>query len=103
MCDPETVQTTRIPNEAVSDQPVPVLREIRIPDVCEALLEQERLGTLVIQRHGELTDKMRDWVQRVEADIIREKGLMGQESPMAEYYRSHYPESWALVAAEKSI
>ena len=103
LCAPATVQTTRIPNEAVSDQPVPVLREIRIPDVCEALLEQERLGTLVIQRHGELTDKMRDWVQRVEADIIREKGLMGQESPMAEYYRSHYPESWALVAAEKAI
>ena len=97
LCAPETVQTTRIPNEAVSDQLVQVLREIRIPDVCEALLEQERLGTLEIRRYETLTEKNLDWIRRAEADCIREYGLLNKPGPMADYYREHYPESWQDV------
>ena len=61
-------------------------------DVIDRFVQKEwKVEVRTTQYSGEVTD------------IIREKGLMGQESPMAEYYRSHYPESWALVAAEKSI
>ena len=57
LCNPESVENTRIPNEAVSEKTVPVLEEIVIPDVCEALLEQQWLGALVIRRYAELSQK----------------------------------------------
>ncbi len=102
LCAPETVEPTRIPNEAVSEKAVPVVREIRIPDVCEALLEQEKLGSLVIHRYSELSPKMRDWIRTVEADCIRKQALLHTPGEMADYYRLHYPESWADVEAEEA-
>ena len=99
-CAPESVEPTKIPNEVVSEKTVPITKEILIPDVCEALLEQERLGILVIHRYNELSQRMLDWIRGVEADCIREKNLLDASGEMADYYRLHYPESWAIVKAE---
>ena len=63
-CAPETVETTQIPNEAASTQDVPILSETVIPDAYNALLEQERLGTLVIRRYHDLPDRMLEWIQQ---------------------------------------
>lgn len=101
LCDPCETATTRIPNEVVSSSAVPVISETVIPDVCEALLEQERLGALVIHRYQDLTQGNLDWIRRTQADIIRKKNILSDTGPMADYYRSHYPESWAIVAAER--
>ena len=101
ICAPESVKPTEIPNEAVSERAVPVVKEITIPDVCEALLEQERLGALVIHRYRELQPNILDWIRRAEADCIREKHLLNTPGAMADYYRRHYPESWAIVEAEQ--
>ena len=103
ICAPELVETTRIPNEAVSEREVPVMEEIRIPDVCQALLEQERLGTLVIRRYGELSEKKLDWIRRVEKETILKHDLPGQDGPMAEYYKTHYPDSWADAEKEQAL
>ena len=100
LCDPEDTEVTKIPNEAVSSSPVPVIREIHIPDTLEALLEQERLGALVIHRYGELTEGKHRWIHKAEADSIRKLNLLHSPGPMADYYREHYPESWATVAQE---
>ncbi len=101
LCDPETTESTRIPNEAVSELPVPVISETRILDACEALLEQERLGNLVIHRYQELSEENRNWIRQVEADGIRHSNLLHNPGPMADYYREHYPESWAIVEKEQ--
>lgn len=98
ICAPESTEPTRIPNEAVSKTAVPVVQEIPIPDVCEALLEQERLGALIIHRFEELSEKQLAWVRQVEANTIREQGLLHRPGPMADYYRIHYPESWAMAS-----
>jgi len=100
LCDPESTASTRIPNEAVSEKQVPVIRETLIADACEALLEQERLGALVIRRYHELSEGMLAWIRKTEAECIRSLGLIGNPGPMADYYRIHYPESWAMVEAE---
>lgn len=100
LCDPAATETTQIPNEAVSEAAVPVISETYIPDACEALLEQERLGTLVIRRYHELPEEMLCWIRRVEADCIRKYGLMHTTGKMADYYREHYPESWSMVEKE---
>ena len=100
LCAPDRVTSTRIPNEALSDTPVSIISETVIDDVCEALLEQERLGTLVIRRYHELSPRMLDWIRKVEADTIREHNLLHTGGPMAEYMKAHYPESWAMVEAE---
>lgn len=101
LCAPERAEPTRIPNEAISETAVPVIREIHIPDACEALLEQEQLGTLVIHRYHELSEGMLNWIRRVEADRIRKSNLINTPGPMADYYREHYPESWAIVENEQ--
>lgn len=95
ICAPETVETTPIPNEAVSEGCVAVLEEIHIPDVCEALLEQERLGTLVIRRYEQLSPGMLAWIRRAETEEIRKRDLLNKGGPMADYIRAHYPDSWA--------
>ena len=101
ICAPASVETTRIPNEAVSGEPVAVVEEIVIPDVLEALLEQERLGALLIRRYHELPEKGYAWIRRTQAQIIRDNRLLHTPGPMADYYHTHYPESWADVQAEE--
>lgn len=101
ICGPEAVESTEIPNEAVSEEPVAILEEIQIPDVAQALLEQEKLGDLVIRRYEDLTEKEKAWILRAEADSIRKKDLLHNSGDEADYYRIHYPESWALAAQEE--
>lgn len=100
LCAPEHTASTPIPNEAVAESTVPIISETRIPDACEALLEQEKLGNLVIRRHHELPEEMLSWIRKVEAEEIRKKNLLHTPGPMADYYRTHYPESWALAEKE---
>lgn len=97
ICDPEYTQSTKIPNEVISETTVPVISETYIVDACEALLEQERLGTLVIRRYHELSDGMLNWIQRVQADRIQSSNLLTTPGEMADYYREHYPESWKMA------
>jgi hypothetical protein len=101
ICQPEQTETTQIPNEAVSEKPVPVIEEILIPDALEALLEQQRLGNLLIRRFHELPERAYDWIRNAEADCIRKADLIHNPGPQADYYRAHYPESWAMVEAEQ--
>lgn len=101
LCDPEITESTKIPNEVVSEKAVPIIREIRIPDACEALLEQERLGALVIHRYDTLPDRAHEWIRKTEAECIRKAGILNSPGPMADYYRTHYPESWDIVEAEQ--
>ena len=103
ICQPEAVETTRIPNEAVSDKVVPVLEEIWIPDVYEALLEQERLGNLLIRRYHEQSERMKAWIRKTETEIILEKGMLQNPGMMADYYRTHYPDSWADAKKEQAL
>ncbi len=102
LCAPEKTETTKIPNEAVSETAVPIIGETPIQDACEALLEQERLGTLVIYRYHELSEKKLDWIRNAEAECIRKADLLNNPGPMADYYREHYPESWAIVEKEQN-
>lgn len=100
LCDPIETDNTNIPNEAVSKETVPVVEETTIPNVYEALLEQERLGALIIRRHNEIPPRMLKWIEDTEADVIREKNLLQEAGPMADYMKMHYPSSWAIVERE---
>lgn len=96
----EGMEKTQIPNEYVSADEVPLEEEILIPDVYEALLKEERLGTIRIVRWAEVSEEARDWVRRTEMREILEAGLLGQDSPRARYMREKYPESWAMAQEE---
>lgn len=98
VCSPKKTSLTKIPNEIISTEIVPVLQEQLIPDICEALLEQEKMGTLVIHRYHTLSKQMKDWIRCEEAKTIRQYDLLNQPGSMAEYYRTHYPDSWEIVA-----
>ena len=96
----EGMQTTAIPNEVVSVEPVPVEEELVIPDVYEALLAWERRGGLRIIRWPEVDERGRAWIVRSEAEVI--ETLTDLNSPMARYLREKYPESWALAQSKRS-
>lgn len=96
----EGMEKTQIPNEYVSAEEVPVEEEIPVPDVCEALLEEERLGTMKIVRWPEVSEKMRRWIVNAEMEVILENKLLGTDTAMARYMREKYPESWAMAQEE---
>ena len=100
LCDPDSTQPTKIPNDAVCETAVPVICETHISDAYEALLEQERLGALVIHRHHTLSEEKRNWIRNAEADCIRKANLIHTPGARADYYREHYPDSWAMVEKE---
>ena len=70
-----------IHNEAVSAQPMPVLKEAVIPDICESLLEQERQGAPQILRYGDLTQEMLSWIRDKEAAEIQKHCLLHSDLP----------------------
>lgn len=92
---------TAIPNEYVSNAPVPVLEERPVPDVLAALLEQERLGALKIVRYAEMTAASRERALKAERDTILEQGLLTQDTAFARYMRATYPAAWALAEQEE--
>lgn len=95
------MEETDIPNELITALSVPVAEEMVVPDVWEALLEQERMGALRIIRWPEVNTETREWILRAERDTIVEKGLLHADTPFARYMREIYPESWALAAEEE--
>lgn len=97
LCNPAETQSTRIPHEWISLTQVPVTAEKPIPDVYEALLQEEEKGTLVIHRFHTLSEGKRKWILEAEKREILELGLLDSPSPRAEYMRLHYPESWELA------
>ncbi len=97
ICDPEYTESTDIPNEAISKIPIRIISETVIPDACEALLEQEKLGNLKIFHFNELSDKKRSYILKAEADKILKLDLLNKSNAMADYYREHYPDSWAIA------
>ena len=101
LCAPERTETTKIPNEVVCDSVVPVIYEKVIVDVYEALLEQQKIGTLMIRRHKEMSPKELAWIRNAEANEIRKRDLLHAGGPMAAYMKRHYPESWAMVELEE--
>lgn len=95
------MEPTQIPNEYVTPNEVPVESEQAVPDVLEALLEQERLGALKVVRWADMSEDGRRWVEQAEADVIREQGLLAcPDTPFARYMREKYPESWARALRE---
>lgn len=98
----EDMEPTRIPNEYVTPLEVPVEEEQTIPDVYQALLEQERMGMLRIVRWEEVSPASRAWILQAEAGEILERGLLDcPEDPFALYMQEKYPDSWALAERKR--
>lgn len=91
------METTAIPNEYVSAVPVTVIAERFIPDVYEALLEQERSGALPVVRWAEMSETRRRWVVQAEQETILKRNLLHEDTPFARYIREKYPKSWELA------
>ena len=93
---------TAIPHERVTAEPVPVLREIAVPDLLAALREQERRGAVRLIPWEQVDEANRRWIIDAEQREIVERGLLDYpEEPMARYLREKYPESWARAERER--
>ena len=67
----------KIPDAAAGSLPVPVTGVEFIPDAYEAILQAERDGLIVIQRYGEMPDRMREWNIRT----VREEYAAAADHP----------------------
>lgn len=85
---------TGIPNERIAYGPVEVVSAEFIPDALQALRRAEREGELRIRRYEELTPAFLARVEEAQCRTIREKQLLEARTPMAAYYRRHYPAAW---------
>jgi len=94
ICDPGIVKATQIPNEVTAASEVIVLEEIFVPDVYEALLEQERLGNLVIRKYEQLSERTIAWIRKAEKEEILKRDILNRGGSMAGYMKLHYPDSW---------
>ena len=93
-CAPASVSTTKIPYEAVSRDPVPVVSEQRIPDLLAALEEQERLGRLKLFRYKDLSEPQLAWIHDAILGEIRSLSSEARSGPKGNYYRTYYPALW---------
>ena len=100
-CAPEVTETTPIPNEVVSSLPVRILRGIHIPDMMQALLEQQRQGALIIRRYEQLSPAMKEWIFRAELQEVNKRNLLHTPGPMADYMKHCYPDVWAAAEAKE--
>ena len=100
LCDPTGIESTEIPNEVVSESAVPVVDEIHIHDAYDALLEQERAGNLWIYRFEARSPAMLEWIRQVQTEEILQNGLLHANNAKAEYYRTHYPDSWKAASKQ---
>lgn len=97
----EDMETTEFPNEYTAKLEVAVEREVPIPDVYAALLEQVNQGALKIVRWEDTSPRRREWVVKAELLTIREQDMLARpDTPFARYIREKYPESWAMAVRE---
>ena len=93
-CAPDSVASTRIPYEAVSEKPVRVLSEQRIPDLLEALLEQEKRGNVTLFHYEDLSKSGLSWIHDTILGIIRDLTPQERTGSKGDYYRKNYPDLW---------
>ncbi len=93
-CAPASVFPTKIPYEAVSREPVPVVSDQRIPDLLEALVEQERQGTLKLFRYEDLSEAQLAWIRKAISREIQNLSPDQRSGPKGDYYRTYYHALW---------
>ena len=60
-----------------------------MPDACEAILEAERNGKIVVVRYKELTEKMKEWI----AETIRKEYEEAADHPEYRHFlKGVFPE-----------
>lgn len=101
VCKPEKVESTRIPNEWLSEKAVEILDVIEIPDLKEELERQAKLGAIDIVGYEKMSPKMREWLLQTQAKVILDKNYLITPCPGASYMQTHYPESWELALSKK--
>lgn len=94
LCAPKTTETTRIPFELLSREPVEVLEEIFVPDLYAALLAEERMGTIAIHRYENHVEGHLKWIHAAQLNEIKEYDLLNKGGPRADYIRTHYSKTW---------
>ena len=81
----EAEQDIQIPDAAVSALPVTVDGVEVIPDACEAILEAERRGLLLVTRFRDLSEAKLDWIRKTMQEQYDSAG--GQ--PEYQYFLKH--------------
>ena len=69
-------------------------------DFAETIRRIAEMGYTTVQLSAIGAGLKPEWIRKVEADEIRNADLIHNPGPKADYYREHYPESWAIVEQE---
>lgn len=86
---------TGIQCAAISERPVEVTGCEAVDDACALLLQYEREGTLIIRRHGALTEAEHAANRNMVLGAIRRLNLLEGEHPLSPFVREKFPALWA--------
>ena len=78
----EAPQAIGIPGAAVSAVPVPVDGAEFVPDACEAILDAERRGQILLTRYEDLPERTLTWIR----DTVQEQYDGAGEQPEYRYF-----------------
>lgn len=81
----EAERDIKIPDAAVSTVPVAVDGAEFISDACEAILEAERRGLILVRRYGNLPEQMLTWIRKT----MQEQYDSAGDQPEYRYFFKH--------------
>lgn len=91
------MEKTRVPGIWISHENVPVAAAERIDDAYEALLPYLAGGTVRVRTYESLSAQEISENDCAIAEFIRQRDLLCEASPRADFYRERFPGAWEMA------
>lgn len=102
-CEAGEYQTTKIPNEYVSNHAVRFISCAYIPDAYEAIMDAVQKGEIDLVPYAQMSEGTRRMVHDWYAREILEKELWKTPGSYAAYLKTNYPEIWSKTILENGV
>lgn len=102
VCDEDSnIQESHIKGVYISLVPIKVKEKIHINNAYEQILEEEKLGHIIIKRYNELTKEEIDKMKKGRVRAIHMQHLLNPqeeyEEYMAKFMAEKFPEEWSIA------
>ncbi len=91
------MEKTRVPGIWISHENVPVAAAERIADAYEALQPYLASGAVCVRTYESLSAQEISENDCAIVEFIRQRGLLCEKSPRADFYRERFPRAWEMA------
>ncbi|MBE6640065.1 MAG: hypothetical protein E7619_00615 [Ruminococcaceae bacterium] len=104
-CDGNNPQITQTHMKGVyiSESPVSIQKENKIPNVYEEILKNESAGNIIVKRYSHLSDKEKNDISKTTVRAIHMQKLLfnpnnSAKAEMIDFVRTHFPKEWEIAS-----